>query len=95
MKIHGIEIEDSDVGILRTMTASYVELNNSINNLQKQLNEIIVKKQAISEKIESLQISELEFIEQLKIKYNKEFDTNELLKIITGSYNESGNLCNS
>ncbi len=94
MKICGIEIEKSDVQTINGFIASYQELTNVVLDLQNQLDEIKIKKQVTSEKLELLKNVEFDFLKHLENKYGIKIDANELLKIILNKDNESSNMCN-
>ena len=93
-----LKIEENDIKVLKSIIESYQELNDLIYDLSKQINEISLKKQAASEKLELLKATESNFIDFIKKKYNCEFTTDDLFKIIMETSNidyESSNMCNS
>lgn len=91
MKFGSLEIDENDIKVLNSFLNSYKELNDTICDLQKQIDEISVKKKAATEKLELLEATESNFITFLKKKYFYEFTPNDLYKIITDY--ESSNMC--
>lgn len=87
------EIEENDIKVLKSFIKSYQELNDIIYDLSKQINEISLKKQAATEKLELLKATENNFIDYLKKKYSCEFTANDLFKIIMETNYESSNMC--
>lgn len=87
------EIEENDIKVLKSFIKSYQELNNIIDDLSKQINEISLKKQTATEKLELLKATESNFIDYLKKKYSCEFTANDLFKIIMETNYESSNMC--
>ena len=90
------EIEENDIKVLKSFIKSYQELNDAIYDLSKQINEISLKKQAATEKLELLKATESNFIDFMQKKYSCEFTSNDLFKIIMETNNidyESSNMC--
>jgi len=94
MKICGVEIEEKDVQTINAFIVSYQEMTNVILDLQKQLDEIKIKKQVTEEKLEMLKNVEMSFLDRLEERYNIKITADELLKIIFSKDDESSNMCN-
>lgn len=92
MKFGTLEIDENDIKVLKSILESYKELNTLIDTLSNQINEISLKKNKATDKLELLKTTEHNFIDFMKKKYFCEFTPNDLYKIITDY--ESGNMCN-